>query len=350
MKKRETKATDNKEVDSSNIEEASTIETDAKETEVSKDTIDEAAESEDGYTTYILSSKDSKLKDNLYVDVANKEDKEETTKNINTIVATIASLAIMMVIILITMAIYVFNQTKHTKDILNKLDEISSNTDALASDTDAKIQDLNTKIENYNIDINEKVDIIDNNVNKVKKDIINNNTKDNKTKKELEEKIEEVEISKAKAREEKLKKESSQGTIVAAAATVRSINEFGNTVEITEIDDETVKDNPDPNPVPTGPHLTKESGTFEFQGHSETYYNLDMSVIVEVAHQNGIQGDYWVRSDGAKMLGNYIMCACDRSIHPYGSLVETSLGMGISLDTGGFIAWAPYNVDIACAW
>ena len=114
---------------------------------------------------------------------------------------------------------------------------------------------------------------------------------------------------------------------------------------ITEIDYEEVKSY-----LPTGPHLTPEGGVFEFEGHTETYYNLDMSVVVQVAQSRGIAGEYWVREDGCKMLGDYIMVAACYDIHPYVSLVNTSLGMGIVVDTGGFTAWNAYNIDISCAW
>lgn len=119
---------------------------------------------------------------------------------------------------------------------------------------------------------------------------------------------------------------------------------------IMEIDDEEIKHIDDPNPVPTGPHLTKESGVFTFEGHTETYYNLDMSVVVQVAQSRGIAGEYHVRSDGAKMIGDYIMVAACYDVHPYGSLVNTSLGMGIVVDTGAFTAWNAGNVDIAVTW
>lgn len=101
---------------------------------------------------------------------------------------------------------------------------------------------------------------------------------------------------------------------------------------------------------PAEQHLTKSGGVFYFGDQKETYYNLDMSTIVSIAHANGISGEYWVREDGAKMLGDYVMLACNRNIHPYGTLVETSLGTGISLDTGGFAAGNPYQVDIATTW
>lgn len=100
----------------------------------------------------------------------------------------------------------------------------------------------------------------------------------------------------------------------------------------------------------SGGHLTRSNGVFYFGNQRETYYNLDMTYIVQTAHRNGIQGEYWIREDGCKMLGNYIILACNRSIHPYGSIVLTSLGYGISLDTGGFAYTYPYGVDIAVNW
>ena len=96
--------------------------------------------------------------------------------------------------------------------------------------------------------------------------------------------------------------------------------------------------------------LTKRGGVYWFGNQKETYYNLDMSGIVRRAKNDGIEGDYWVRSDGAKMYGDYIMIAANWSVHPYGSIVQTSLGAGIVLDTGGFAANNPNQVDIATSW
>jgi hypothetical protein len=59
---------------------------------------------------------------------------------------------------------------------------------------------------------------------------------------------------------------------------------------------------------------------------------------------------YWVRSDGAKMLGDYIIVACDLNVHPRGSLVETSIGTGLVCDTGTFALYNPYQIDIAVVW
>lgn len=110
-----------------------------------------------------------------------------------------------------------------------------------------------------------------------------------------------------------------------------------------------IEANRQPN-YPSGGHLTPSNGVYYFGNQRETYYNLDMTWVVSYARYNGIGGEYWIRSDGCKMLGDYIILACNRDVHPYGSIVLTSLGYGISLDTGGFAYDYPYGVDIAVNW
>ncbi len=100
-------------------------------------------------------------------------------------------------------------------------------------------------------------------------------------------------------------------------------------------------------------HLTNMSGIYYGPSGLETYYNLPMDGVVSVMRNMGFDADeypYWVRDDGCKMLGGYIMVAADLSIRPRGSLVPTSLGTGIVCDTGGFIYNNPYQLDIATAW
>ena len=75
-----------------------------------------------------------------------------------------------------------------------------------------------------------------------------------------------------------------------------------------------------------------------------------MSGVVSIMEGMGIEGPYWVREDGVKMYGDYVMVAADLSIRPRGSLVETSLGTGIVCDTGTFIYSNPTQLDIAVAW
>lgn len=100
----------------------------------------------------------------------------------------------------------------------------------------------------------------------------------------------------------------------------------------------------------SGDVLTPSKGVNYFGDQKETYYNLDMTTVINVAHNKGYTGDYWVRSDGCKMFGNYIIIAANYTVHPYGSIVNTSLGEGIVLDTGGFAYNNSTQVDIAVTW
>lgn len=103
-------------------------------------------------------------------------------------------------------------------------------------------------------------------------------------------------------------------------------------------------------PDPDGSVITRRGGVNWYFDQYETYYNLPMQGVVEIARAHGIGGEYWVREDGAKMLGEYIMLATNNEVYPIGTLVPCSLGMGISLDTGTFAERNPYQVDIAVSW
>lgn len=135
---------------------------------------------------------------------------------------------------------------------------------------------------------------------------------------------------------------------------VEEVEQIETTEEVIEQEVEEVKEdvklNVNPTPVPAEGVLTKSKGTVQFDGHKETYYNLPMNKVISNAHKRGIEGEYREREDGAKMLGDYIMVAADQKIHPYGSLVNTSLGMGIVVDTGTFIMTNPQQIDIAVTW
>lgn len=96
--------------------------------------------------------------------------------------------------------------------------------------------------------------------------------------------------------------------------------------------------------------LTASSGVNYFGNQKETYYNLDMSGCIQIMRDMGNTDEYWIRDDGCKMLGDYIMIAANLNVYPRGSLVETSLGTGIVVDTGEFAESDPYQVDIAVTW
>lgn len=104
------------------------------------------------------------------------------------------------------------------------------------------------------------------------------------------------------------------------------------------------------NPNWNGPVLSRSKGSVYGPSGKETYYNLNMSVCVRNMYRRGFSGDVWVRNDGCKMFGDYIMCAANLGLHPYGSLVESSLGTCIVVDTGGFAAHNATQLDIAVTW
>lgn len=102
-----------------------------------------------------------------------------------------------------------------------------------------------------------------------------------------------------------------------------------------------------------GPVLTARAGTVMGPSGKETYYNLPMQGVVRTMRGLGydaVNWHYWIRSDGVKMFGSYVMCACNLSLRPKGTLVDTSLGTGICVDTGGFAKHNPYQIDIATNW
>ncbi|MBC7459532.1 G5 domain-containing protein [Candidatus Saccharibacteria bacterium] len=82
--------------------------------------------------------------------------------------------------------------------------------------------------------------------------------------------------------------------------------------------------------------------------HRETYYDLNMSVVMQSCGQGG---RYSVRPDGAKVdAQGYIIVAANYSNYPKCSLVETSLGTAKVYDTGGFALRHPFGFDLATDW
>lgn len=102
-----------------------------------------------------------------------------------------------------------------------------------------------------------------------------------------------------------------------------------------------------------GPVLTKSKGVVNGPSGKETYYNLNMAGVVRIMRNAGFSEEaypYWVREDGVKMLGNYVMVAANFEIRPRGSIVQSSLGEAIVCDTGGFAKTNPTQLDIAVTW
>ena len=103
----------------------------------------------------------------------------------------------------------------------------------------------------------------------------------------------------------------------------------------------------------TGAVLTKEAGMINGPTGIETYYNLPMEEhIAWIREITGLNYSTWVRDDGVKMFGDYVMVAANLDHYPYGTIVQTSLGTGIVVDTGGFANWdGGWNwLDLATCW
>ena len=99
-----------------------------------------------------------------------------------------------------------------------------------------------------------------------------------------------------------------------------------------------------------GPVLTPSSGKVYGPSGRETFYNLNMTHIVSRMSALGYEYDYWVRDDGVKMYGPFVMVAANLRTRPLGTIVPTSLGEGIVVDTGSFVASEPNGLDVAVCW
>ena len=86
------------------------------------------------------------------------------------------------------------------------------------------------------------------------------------------------------------------------------------------------------------PDMVLDANLGRVQGPQEieTYYNLPMDKVVQIMRDKGYtEADYpyYVREDGIKMLGDFIIVAADLNKYPKGTVVQTSLGQGIVCDT-----------------
>ena len=99
--------------------------------------------------------------------------------------------------------------------------------------------------------------------------------------------------------------------------------------------------------------LTQKGGVYQGPSGKETYYNLPMDGVISTMRNAGFTEEeypYWVRQDGAKMLGEYVIVAANLQERPRGTIVETSLGQGLVCDTGEFAKTNPTQLDLATDW
>ena len=114
--------------------------------------------------------------------------------------------------------------------------------------------------------------------------------------------------------------------------------------------EEPVYTEPQPSHTWNGEVLNPWIGVVYGPSGKETYYNLNMNGVIALMQDAGYNYEYWVRSDGVKMYGDYVMAACGFQVRPRGTIVESSLGTAICADTGTFSYTDPYQIDIAVDW
>ena len=100
-----------------------------------------------------------------------------------------------------------------------------------------------------------------------------------------------------------------------------------------------------------GSVINKSNGVVMGPHGRETYYNLPMGGVISIMRGLGNRDKYWIRSDGCKMLGNYIMVAAKvDATHKRGRIIKCSRGFAIVCDTGSFLSKYPNGVDVAVNW
>lgn len=105
--------------------------------------------------------------------------------------------------------------------------------------------------------------------------------------------------------------------------------------------------------TPSDGTLTMLGGVYAGPSGKETYYNLPMNGVVYLMRSIGYTPEdypYWIRPDGVKMFGKYVMVAANLDIRPKGTLLETSLGTAMVCDTGDFAKLDQNQIDIAVNW
>lgn len=200
-------------------------------------------------------------------------------------------------------------------------------------------------------------------------------SKAEESKKEESSKTEESKKEESSKAEESKKEESSKAEeSKAEESKVEESKVEESKVEESKTEESSAEEEPaeeepaesEPEPEPEEPvddtPLNAYMGVNYYNGHKETYYNMYMGGLIEAMNRGGwayndcINKDiidnildtsgYWIRSDGCKMFGSYIILAASEYEYRRGSIVSTSLGTGIVLDRGV----GPGVIDIAVNW
>lgn len=138
----------------------------------------------------------------------------------------------------------------------------------------------------------------------------------------------------------KLSETTKELTTEKITTTVTSTTETTTKVEETEA--ETTKWD--------GPVLNSYDGEIEGPSGTEKFYNRNMSKVIKLMRNRGYDYEYWVRDDGVKMYGKYVMCAANLHIRPKGTILETSLGTAMVCDECESAYVDTDLVDVAVTW
>lgn len=145
-----------------------------------------------------------------------------------------------------------------------------------------------------------------------------------------------------------------ENTIKVEAKNVNAVDDAPNENKNAETETNNTTEDVIENNVPSEEnHLNPYDGTFNGPSGKETYYNLDMNGVIDIMRNMGYSEEeypYWIREDGCKMFGDYIMVAADLKTRPKGTIIETSLGTAMVVDTGSFAKTNPTQIDIATNW
>lgn len=211
-----------------------------------------------------------------------------------------------------------------------------------------KLEDEHKSIKKINTEKEENLNNLEKTILDEQKELNSIKESVKKEKERIEEKIRLEKIQKEKELAEQEQARIAQEQARVAQEQARLAQEQAKVAQ--EVSTTTTTTTSNASSIPTGAKLTPSAGVFQGPSGKETYYNLPMQGVVSIAKSMGIAGDYWVRGDGVKMYGDYVIVAANLNIRPRGSLVPTSLGMGIVLDTGGFASSNPTQLDIATSW
>ena len=99
--------------------------------------------------------------------------------------------------------------------------------------------------------------------------------------------------------------------------------------------------------------LTASGGVFDGPSGREKWYNAPMETVISIMRQMGYSEEeytFWIRDDGVKMFGDFVMVAADTNERPKGTVLETSLGRAMVVDHCVAAETETGLIDIAVWW